>query len=54
MLRTRASAFGQPAYSTVHARAVALLHSLTDNHPLVDGNKRLALASLLAFYGLNG
>jgi death-on-curing protein len=31
-----------------------LLHSLARNHALVDGNKRLALAALIAFYGVNG
>ena len=31
-----------------------LLHSLTRNRPLVDGNNRLALAGALAFYGVNG
>jgi death-on-curing protein len=24
------------------------------NHALIDGNKRLALAAVIAFYGLNG
>ncbi len=36
------------------AKAAALLHSLARNHALVDGDKRLALAALIAFYGLNG
>jgi death-on-curing protein len=31
-----------------------LLHSLARNHALVDGNKRLALAAVLAFNGMNG
>jgi death on curing protein len=31
-----------------------LLHSIARNHALVDGNKRLALAATIAFYGLNG
>ena len=35
-------------------KAAALLHSLATNHPLVDGNERLALAATLAFYGMNG
>ena len=38
----------------LHAKAAALLHSLGRNHGLVDGNKRLALAAILVFYGLNG
>src|SRR5262249_13854673 len=35
------------------AKAAALLHSLARNHALIDGNKRLALAAIIAFYGVN-
>lgn len=52
--RPRASAFGTDAYATVHEKAAALLHSVVRNHALVDGNKRLGLAAVIAFYGLNG
>jgi len=52
--RPRATAFGEDAYRDVHEKAAALLHSLARNHPLVDGNKRLALAATIAFYGVNG
>lgn len=52
--RPRATAFGADAYTSVHAKAAALLHSIARNHPLVDGNKRLALAATIAFYGVNG
>jgi death-on-curing protein len=52
--RPRASAFGADAYGDIHEKAAALLHSLARNHPLVDGNKRLALAATLAFLGVNG
>lgn len=31
-----------------------MLHSVVRNHALVDGNKRLGLAAVIAFYGLNG
>lgn len=34
--------FGQDAYPDQFTKAAALLHSLAHNHPLVDGNKRLA------------
>lgn len=54
LARPRATAFGDDAYSTVHDKAGALLHSLARNHALVDGNKRLALATTLAFLGVNG
>ncbi|MCZ2860008.1 type II toxin-antitoxin system death-on-curing family toxin [Blastococcus sp. VKM Ac-2987] len=52
--RPRATAFGEDAYPSIHDKAAALLHSLARNHPLVDGNKRLALAAAIAFYGVNG
>ena len=42
------------AYPTLDDKAAALLHSLARNHALVDGNKRLALAGVIAFYGMNG
>lgn len=54
LARPQASVFGEDAYPSVHAKAAALLHSIARNHALVDGNKRLALAALIAFYGLNG
>ena len=54
LARPQASAFGRDAYASVHLKAAALLHSLARNHPLVDGNKRLALAGMLTFYGVNG
>jgi death-on-curing protein len=52
--RPRATAFGKDAYPDLHAKAAALVHSLARNHALVDGNKRLALGALVAFYGVNG
>lgn len=52
--RPRASAFGEPAYPTFEAQAAALMHSLARNHPLVDGNKRLAWAATRVFHILNG
>jgi len=54
LARPRATAGGRDAYLTIHEKAAALLQSLTRNHALVDGNKRLALASTIAFYGMNG
>ena len=52
--RPRATVFGKDAYTDLDAKAAALLHSVARNHALIDGNKRLALASIIAFYGLNG
>ena len=54
LARPRATAFGLDAYPSLDAKAAALLHSLARNHALIDGNKRLALAATIAFYGVNG
>lgn len=54
LARPQATVFGEDAYPTVHEKAAALLHSVARNHALVDGNKRLALAAVVAFYGMNG
>ena len=54
LARPQASAFGEDAYPSIHDKAAALMHSLAKNHALVDGNKRLALAATIAFYGMNG
>ena len=52
--RPQATLFGQDVYATTHERAAALLESVSRNHALVDGNKRLAWAATAVFYGLNG
>ena len=54
LARPQATAFGKDAYPDLDAKAAGLLHSIARNHALIDGNKRLALAAAIAFYGLNG
>ena len=54
LARPQATAFGEHAYQGLDEKAAALLHSLARNHALVDGNERLGLAAIIAFYGLNG
>jgi death on curing protein len=54
LARPRATAFGKDAYPNLDAKAAALLHSIARNHALIDGDKRLALAAVIAFYGING
>ena len=54
LARPQSTAGGQDAYPSIDEKAGALLHSLCRNHSLVDGNKRLALAGTVAFYGMNG
>ena len=51
--RPRASVLGQEAYPDPFAKAAALLHSLARNHPLVDGNKRLAWLATYVFLAKN-
>lgn len=52
--RPRSTAFGVDAYPTLHLEAAALLHSLARNHPLVDGNERLAWLAATVFLDING
>jgi death-on-curing protein len=54
LARPQATVFGKDAYPDLDAKAAALLHSIARNHALIDGDKRLSLAALIAFYGLNG
>jgi len=42
------------AYPDLITKVAALLHSLARNHALLDGNKRLALAGVIVFLGVNG
>src|SRR5437868_3701918 len=41
-------------YASVAEEAAALLESLANNHPFIDGNKRVAFASAHTFLLLNG
>ena len=51
--RPSASAFGEEAYPDPWVKAAALLHSLTRNHPFVDGNKRAGWNSAWTFIEVN-
>ena len=52
--RPQTTVFGEDAYPDLHTKAAVLLESLTRNHALADGNKRLGWVSVVVFYGLNG
>ncbi|WP_375476041.1 type II toxin-antitoxin system death-on-curing family toxin [uncultured Jatrophihabitans sp.] len=52
--RPMTTVFGQDAYSDLHTKAAALLHSLARNHAFIDGNKRVAWLAAGAFYWANG
>jgi death-on-curing protein len=48
------SAFGEDAYPTLASKAAAYGFFIAQNQPFLDGNKRTAAASMLAFLYLNG
>ncbi|WP_054056274.1 type II toxin-antitoxin system death-on-curing family toxin [Alloactinosynnema sp. L-07] len=52
--RPQSSLMGQDAYPTLDEKAAVLLESIARNHPLIDGNKRLAWMATFVCYGLNG
>lgn len=52
--RPRTTIFGKDAYETFEEKAASLLHSLSRNHSLVDGNKRLAWTATRIFCLMNG
>ncbi len=47
--RPRATFEGEDLYPDVCSKAAALMHSLINNHPFVDGNKRTGTAALKSF-----
>ena len=50
----RASFGGRMLHGDLFGMAAAYAFHLCQNHPFVDGNKRVALASALVFLDLNG
>ena len=54
LARPQATVFGSDAYPTIWEKAAALLHSIAANHPLIDGNKRLAISAAIVFLARNG
>ena len=45
---------GQALYPSVQQKAARLCFSLVNNHPFVDGNKRIGVHTMLVFLALNG
>ena len=54
LARPATTLFGREAYATLELKAAALLESVARNHPLVDGNKRLAWTMTVLFLWING
>jgi death on curing protein len=49
-----ASFGGEELYTDLASKAAAVGHSLIQNHPFVDGNKRIGHAVIEVFLLLNG
>jgi death-on-curing protein len=45
---------GEDLYATLAEKAAALGFSLIQNHPFIDGNKRIGYAAIRMFLGRNG
>src|SRR3989344_752619 len=54
LARSQATYAGDDLYPTLLHKAAALLHSMTMNHPFLDGNKRTAYAIMVRFLNENG
>ncbi len=51
--RPQTTVFGEDAYPDIWTKATALLHSIVNNHALVDGNKRLGWLATAVFLEMN-
>jgi death-on-curing protein len=54
LARPATTVWGDEAYPRLETKAAALLESLARNHPLIDGNKRLAWTLTVLFCWING
>jgi len=54
LARPKATFDGVDLYPDVFSKAAALLESLVNNHPFVDGNKRVGITSAAMFLQQNG
>jgi death-on-curing protein len=52
--RPRATFDRQELYTDIFEKAAALMESLTNDHPFVDGNKRTGIACTVLFLKQNG
>ncbi|MBI2118527.1 MAG: type II toxin-antitoxin system death-on-curing family toxin [Elusimicrobia bacterium] len=54
LTRARMSAFGEEEYPTLFQKVAVMLHSLVQNHPFLDGNKRTAFGAMHLMLLMNG
>lgn len=52
--KPKMSAFGEDTYPTLFLKAAALLYSITNNHPFLDGNKRTSFGAMHLMLLKNG
>lgn len=52
--RATTTLYGTEAYPTIHDKVAAIVDSVSRNHPLIDGNKRLAYVLHVMVYSANG
>lgn len=52
--RPQATFDGKELYTDIFEKAAALMESLVNNHPFVDGNKRTGIACAVLFLKQNG
>lgn len=52
--RPQATFDGSELYPDIHSKAAALMDSLVNNHPFVDGNKRVGITAAALFLQRNG
>lgn len=45
---------GEDLYKTIQAKAAKLGFFLINNHPFIDGNKRIGILAMLTFLEING
>ncbi len=54
LAQPQATFFGELLHPIISAQAAAYLYHLAKNHPFLDGNKRTAFATMIAFLSMNG
>ena len=54
LARPRTSLFGDDAYPTLALKTAALMDSIVNNHPMIDGNKRSSWIVANLFLEMNG
>jgi len=54
LAQPEATFFGELLHPTIFTQAAAYLYHLAKNHPFLDGNKRTAFATTIAFLQING